>query len=138
MEYKKFNDQYVLRLDPEDKIIESLKKFALKEHIVLATVEGIGAVKSFTVGFFNPVTKQYQEKQFDGYFEITSLLGNITTKNNEPYFHLHGTFGNDQYLLFGGHLKEATVSITGEIFVKPVAGAVNREMNPIGINIIKF
>jgi predicted DNA-binding protein with PD1-like motif len=138
MEYKKFYDQYVLRLDPEDKIIESLKKFVAKEHVVLATVEGIGAVKSFTVGFFNPVTKQYQEKQYDGNFEITSLLGNITTKNNEPYFHLHGTFGNDQYQLFGGHLKEATISITCEIFIKPVAGALNREMNPLGINIIKF
>ncbi|HHU79921.1 MAG: PPC domain-containing DNA-binding protein [Bacilli bacterium] len=136
MEYQKFNNHYVIRLDPGDAIIESIKKVAITENITLGSINGIGAVKSFTVGFFNPETKFYQEHTFNGYYEITTLLGNITTHNNEPYLHVHGTFGDDQYRIIGGHLKEAIISVTSEIVISTIDGTINRKMGEVGINIL--
>lgn len=138
MEYQKFNQHLVVRIDANESIIESLMRVARAEKISLASINGIGAVKSFTVGFFNPKTKVYQEQTFKGYYEITSLIGNITTHNGEPYFHLHANFGNDNYQIVGGHLKEAIISVTCEIVIMLLEGNVGRKMGEVGINILNF
>ena len=66
----------------------------------------------------------------------TTLPGNITTHNNEPYLHVHGTFGDDQYRIIGGHLKEAIISVTSEIVISTIDGTINRKMGEVGINIL--
>ena len=42
MEYMKFDDAYVVRLDRGEEIVESLTKICDREKITLATIEGIG------------------------------------------------------------------------------------------------
>ena len=138
MEFKKFADFYIIRLDQNDQIIASLLAFAKKERVRLATIQGLGAVKDFTVGFFNPESRQYQEQKFQGFYEITTLLGNMTTKDGEPYLHVHATFGDENFQILGGHLKEATISVTGEVFIRIIKGEVDRTYQAIGINTIDF
>ena len=43
MEYKKFNNQYVIRIDKGEEICAKLKEVAQKENIKLAYLTGIGA-----------------------------------------------------------------------------------------------
>ena len=43
MEYRKFADTYVIRLDKGEEIISSLQAICEKENIRLGSVEGIGA-----------------------------------------------------------------------------------------------
>lgn len=45
MEYRKFGDTYLLRMDPGEEILEQVKKLALAEDIRLATVQALGAVR---------------------------------------------------------------------------------------------
>ena len=55
MEYRKFGDTYLVRMDPGEEILEQVKKLALAEDIHLATVQALGAVREFTVGVFDTV-----------------------------------------------------------------------------------
>ena len=59
MEYRKFGDTYVLRLSPEEEILACLTRLAEEEHIALAEVSGIGALKELTVCVFDTVEKVY-------------------------------------------------------------------------------
>ena len=54
MEYRKFDNTYIVRLDPGEEILEQVKALSLKEGICLATVQGLGAVNDLALGIFKP------------------------------------------------------------------------------------
>lgn len=130
MEYKRIDDVYVVRLDVGDKIIESLTKLCNDENIRSANVQGLGAVNNVTVGYYSLEEKRYFPKTFEHQFEMVALNGNITRKDGEPYLHLHIALSDENYSFFGGHLNEAVISITAEIYVTTHNGEVNRRVNP--------
>ena len=103
MEYKRFGNKIIVRIDKDEEILEQVKKLALKENIRLAAVQALGATNSFTVGVYNVAEKQYYANSFSGSFEIVSLTGTINTMNGEFYTHLHMSAGNDKGEVFGGH-----------------------------------
>ena len=59
MEYRRFDNQIIARIDKGEEIQEQLKLIALKENIGLATVNALGAVGNFTVGVFKVEEKKY-------------------------------------------------------------------------------
>ena len=85
MDYRKFNDKYVLRLEKGEEVIFKIKELAEKEKISLAEITGLGAASLVEIGVFNVNTKEYKTKVFEGMFEITSLVGNVTLKENDVY-----------------------------------------------------
>ena len=96
MEYRRFDQVCIVRLDPGEDILEEVRAVSLAEGIRLASVQGLGAVDDFTVGVFDPVEKTYQANQFQGRYEIVSLTGTVSTMNGEYYCHLHMSAGDDQ------------------------------------------
>lgn len=139
MEYRKFGNTIVARIDKDEDIVEQVKAIAEKENITLASVQALGAVDRFTVGVFDPVKKEYKANNFDGFFEIVSLTGTINTMNGEPYCHLHMSAGNEKGEVFGGHLNKANISVTCEMVIQVLDGIVDREFNEeIGLNLFKF
>ncbi len=71
--------------------------------------------------------------------EILSLIGNITSMNNEPYLHVHITVGDENGKAFGGHLNKAIISVTGEIFITVYDAFVDRfKDEEIGINLMNI
>lgn len=139
MEYKRFNDTIVLRLDPDDEICESVLDVADRESIGLAVVNGLGATDDFAVGVYNVEKQKFLADHFNGYHEIVSLTGNITTMNSKPYIHLHMSAGDKDGRVVGGHLKYAVISATAEIFIRVIEGKQERELsNDIGLNVFKF
>lgn len=129
MEYKLIDNTYVVRLDVGDEIMESLTALCKKEDIKAATVQGLGATNNVTVGYYSTVAKKYFPKTFNQQFEIISLNGNISVKDDEPYLHLHIALSDENYTFFGGHLNNAVISITAEIFVTKLNGMLNRRVN---------
>ncbi|MBQ4443572.1 MAG: DUF296 domain-containing protein [Clostridia bacterium] len=139
MEYKRYGKEIVVRLDKGDKIAESLLALAEEENVALAAVSGIGATDDFEVGVFDLTAGDYDRYRYRGNHEINALVGNLTQKDGKPYLHLHITATGASGMVVGGHLFEGTVSLTAEIFVEVVEGAVDRKRDvALGINRITF
>ena len=139
MQYRVFGDTYVVRLQRGEEVLACLRELCEKESISLGTVSAIGAVNQVVVGVYRVDEQKYVANTFDGVMELTSLMGNITEKDGEPYLHLHATFGDLTGKVIGGHLNEAVVSATCELFVRKVEGHVGRRLDPeTGLNIFDF
>ena len=117
MDYKRFDDKIIARIDRTEEVHEKLKEIALKENIKLASVYGIGATDNFTIGLFSVSKKDYKEKNFKGEFEILSIIGSISTLNGEYYPHLHISTSDAEGKVFGGHMKSAKISVTCELTI---------------------
>ncbi|HIS70011.1 MAG TPA: DNA-binding protein [Candidatus Gallacutalibacter stercoravium] len=139
MEYKVFGNTLALRLDKGEEIVSSLKKVCEQEKIRLGVVSAIGAVNHVVVGLYNVAQQQYHSNTFDRPFELTALTGSVTTKEGEVYLHLHATLADETGAAFGGHLNEAVVSATCELFVQIVSGSIERRVDPdVGLNVFVF
>ena len=139
MEYRKFNNTIVARIDKGEEILEKIKEIALNERIKLANINALWATSDFTVGVFKTEEKKYYSNNFKGNFEIVSLTGTINTMNDEFYTHIHMSAGNDKGEVFGGHLNRAVVSATCEMVINIIDGQVDRYLDEqIGLNIFKF
>ncbi len=139
MQYKKYNNTVVLRLDAGDEVLSALKQVASAEQIKTAKVSGIGATNNLLVGVFDTSKGTYQEFLYTCNMEINNLCGNITTKDGLPYAHLHITCTNGEGKVVGGHLLSAKISLTAEIFIEIVNGTVTRTFNnKLGINCMDF
>ena len=139
MEYRRFGGTIVARMDRGEEILEQVKAIALAEHIRLASVQALGAVKEFTVGVFDTGEKKYYANKFAGSFEIVSLTGTINTMDGAFYCHLHMSAGDRQGAVFGGHLNRAVVSATCEMVLTVIDGTVDRYFDPeVGLNLFRF
>lgn len=139
MQYRRFNNKIVVRIDRGEEILSQLNAICVKEDITFASVSAIGASNDFTVGVFKPVNKQYVPFNFKGDFEIVSLTGTVTTKDGKPYIHLHMSATDTGDKVVGGHLNSAIVSVTCEMVIDLIDGTVERQLDDnIGINLIKF
>ena len=137
MKFQKFEDKYVVRIDKNEEVIREIKKLCQMEGIKLAEVSAIGAVKSVALGFFDPNTKKYKELTLHKPFELTSLVGNITSKDGEIYTHFHATISDTDLRVYGGHLTHAQVTTTVEAIITPLKGEVERTFNEeVGLNIL--
>lgn len=139
MEYRKFNDTIILRLDPKDEIIESINKVIEKEDIKLGYLTGLGAVNKAEIGLYSIEEQKYFSNEYEGDFEISNLHGNISTMDGEHYLHCHIIISDKNQNSFGGHLNSAFISATGEIVIRILDGEVDREVSSeTGLNIYKF
>ena len=127
MEYRKFDNVIIARIDKGEEILEQLKAIAVNANIKLASINALG------------VEKKYYSNSFKGYYEITSLTGTINTMDGEYYAHLHMSVGNEKGEVFGGHLNRAVVSATCEMVITVIDGKVDRVYDEkIGLNVFKF
>ena len=139
MDYRKFGNTYMLRIDVGEEIVKSLKEMCAREGIRLAQVSAIGAADRASVGVYDLTEKRYHQEDLEGFMEIANLSGSVTEMNGEPYIHLHGTLADQRNILHGGHVISMRVGATCEMFVQAVDGTVTREKDEgLGINLWKF
>ena len=139
MEYKRFDNTIIARIDKGEEILEQLKVIAVNENIKLASINALGAIDDFTVGVYKVDEKKYYSNSFKGYYEITSLTGTISTMDREYYAHLHMSAGNEKGEVFGGHLNRAVVSAVCEMVISVIDGKVDRIYDEgTGLNVFKF
>ena len=139
MEYRRFDNTIIARIDKDDEILAKIKELAEKENVRLASVSALGAICDFTVGVFDTAEKRYMSNSFQGPYEIVSLTGTVNTMNGEFYTHIHMSAGNGKGQVFGGHLNRAVVSATCEMVVTVIDGRVDRYYDEdVGLNLFRF
>ena len=94
MEYKRFGQKILLRLNPGEEVAECIREVCRTEKVALGEVSGLGAASEAELGVFDTTEKKYYGKSFKGNYEIASLTGSITQQGENPYLHLHMVIGN--------------------------------------------
>jgi len=138
MDYRKAKE-IVLRLDEGEEIVQSVVEICMKENVETALVSGIGAVKKAELAHFDTKEKKYNNKVFEGMFEIASLSGNIAMLNGEPLLHAHIEIADTDFSTYGGHLVQGIVNPTCEIIILPLEAKIRREKDEkTGLNLQRF
>ena len=126
-----------MRFDKDEEFISSLENYAKENKITAAQFNGIGTCSKVELAFFNWETKVYDRKIFNQHMEIVSLIGNIAMKDDKAAVHVHGSFSNEKFQNFGGHVMNVTVLATIELNVIVLDGILNRENNPdLNLNLL--
>ncbi|MHA1342698.1 MAG: PPC domain-containing DNA-binding protein [Promethearchaeota archaeon] len=116
---------------PDEDLLNAIVQIVKKYEIKAGLINIIGALKKFTLGYFNLNTKEYQFKTFDKNVELVSCMGNISWKEGEPIIHLHISVGCEDYSIIGGHLSQPSiVSVTAEIYIYEIDQKLNRTTDP--------
>jgi len=119
------------------KVPDDILAIAKKERVATARVEAIGGVKELRLAYFDHEAKRYEEHNFHEFLEVTSLLGNITTKEGKPFLHVHGNFGRRDLSALAGHIISAKVFPLLEVVVTPTKNkALRRFDDDLGLNVI--
>ena len=129
MNYRIDNGKTYITLSKGEYINKTFESFAESNNIGCALLNGIGACESPEIGYYSLETKSYHHKVFSGYYELTSLLGNITIKDGNIFSHTHITFSDTNYRVFGGHLFDAKITAAGEFVMIHGKKNINRVMN---------
>ncbi|MFX1479683.1 MAG: PPC domain-containing DNA-binding protein [Promethearchaeota archaeon] len=120
------------KVEPDEDIIESIIQMIKKHDIKSGLVNCIGALKQFTIGYFDINTKEYLSKTFNEYIELISCIGNISFMDDKPVVHLHISIGRRDYTMIGGHLiQPSIVSITGEVYILEIDRTLERSRDPL-------
>jgi predicted DNA-binding protein with PD1-like motif len=136
MKYRREDDSYLVVLDKGDEVTTSLAQFVADEGLEGGVIRGIGGVMNVTLGFFDTVSKEYLRKEFNNFYELAVLLGDISLVDGKPFCHLHAVISDRDLNAYAGHLLRAEISVTGEIVVTP-GQPVHRKFNrEIGLNLL--
>ncbi len=108
---------YALVFAKGDEVLSGLTEWAEREKIQAAQISGIGAFQRALFGWFDAEQKAYRDIAVDRQVEVCSLLGDIGLVAGKPQVHVHGVIGLPTGETRGGHLLEAHVWPTLEVFL---------------------
>ena len=139
MEFRKFDDTYVIRMDRGEEVMSTLTEFCQREGIRLGSVSAIGAADRATICVYDVVEKVYSKQTFNEPMEVTALVGTVSSKDGQVHLHLHVTLADAQLNARGGHLNKLVISGTCEMFLRTLPGQITRQPDEAtGLNVIKF
>ncbi len=133
--------RFIIKILPGSGLVEHLHEFAKQANVKQAAiVSAVGSVKNIQLhcikaGANLPVTEpRTQFFEITGPLELNGLQGNIfPDEDDEPNSHFHILCSRSSGEMVGGHLHEAEVFATCEIYlVEFVAAGVERHRSVSG------
>lgn len=118
MRFQRFGDRYILRLESGEPVLETLKEFLRSEQIGFGNLSAAGALQWVRLAYWNPDTRQYEYREVEEQLEVVSFQGNASWQDGEPKLHLHGALGRRDFSVLGGHIDDARVHPTLEIWLR--------------------
>ena len=122
--------QILVVLDKDQPVLSTLTEIVMAQRIKGGHITGIGALKDAELGYYDLHKKDYIRKTFNSEdYELVALNGNITLRDGSPYVHAHTALGRSDFTIFGGHMFEARVAVTAEIYITPFGIMPERSLN---------
>jgi predicted DNA-binding protein with PD1-like motif len=109
--------QYAVIFSEGDEAYSGLLDFAEKYHVTSGHFTAIGALSSVVLAWFDPQKKMYLENPIHEQVEVASMIGDLALYQGKPTVHTHMVVGHRDGRASGGHVIEAIVSPTLEVFV---------------------
>jgi predicted DNA-binding protein with PD1-like motif len=122
-------ETHVLALEIGEELIESILIYAEKSKISAASIQAIGAIRNFQLGYYVLNEKKYLRKKVEEIAELISCSGNLAMKDDKPVVHVHVSAGLPDFSVIGGHLFSAIVAVTAEVILAPLPKRMNRTFN---------
>lgn len=132
---------YTLRFEKDELLLEGLQHFVKEQNIRGGWIMGLGGLQWAELGFYNLKTQEYEWKKLDVQFELSNMTGNIAWQDDEPVLHLHATVADAGLRTYAGHLREAKVAGTVEVFIHKwlKAEGLSRTKDPeTGLNVLSL
>ena len=120
-------DDILLRLDPGEEIHESVQGLQMHGIKCAVITSGIGRCHNVEIGYLDS-NKIYQKTMHQDSMELLSTQGNLAPGPNGPFTHIHVVLSDDDKVVHGGHLFQATVSVTAEIHLRIWDGDLGSNM----------
>jgi predicted DNA-binding protein with PD1-like motif len=130
MRFQRFGERFIVRLESGESAIGALSHLLDAEHIAFANISAAGAVSWVELGYWNPSTRAYEFREFDEQLEVVSFQGNASLKDGRAFLHVHGVFGRRDFSVIGGHVKDARVHPTFEVWLRTEELPVSRAKDP--------
>jgi len=109
--------EYAVIFRSGDEAYSGLLDFAEKYHVTSGHFTAIGALSGVVLAWFDPKKKMYCENPIHEQLEAASMIGDFALYKGKPALHTHMVVGHRDGTASAGHVIEAIVSPTLEVFV---------------------
>ncbi|HEC35838.1 MAG TPA: DUF296 domain-containing protein [Anaerolineae bacterium] len=131
MHSRRIGERFLVKLQPGDEVITSLRTWADEHGVGFALLSAIGALRRATLGYFDPAANGYRYLPVEEQVEVASLSGNVSRgEDGEPVVHAHAVLGRSDGRTLGGHLVEGVVFPTLEVILSVLPQTVRRRRDP--------
>lgn len=126
MRHRSVEGGHLVRLEVGEVLPDALVQFCREQGIPAAVVTGLGALRDVELGYYDLESRDYQRTTLEGSWELLHLFADVATFDGELFAHTHVVLGGPDFVARGGHLFAGTISVTGELFVRPFAAPIER------------
>lgn len=122
---------YAIIFETGDELAKGLADFAKDQNLSDASFKAIGALASVSLAWFNPETKKYQTSvDLKEQVELLSMIGDVAQHDGKPVVHAHLVVARSDGTTAGGHLLEARVRPTCEVFLTESPVHLSKALDP--------
>ena len=111
-------EKYIGRLSCGSDLLEEITDRCRELGVRFGQIEAIGAVQKARLAYYDQAKKKYCHFEINEPMEISSLIGNISSKNGQPMVHAHVTLADEKGRAYGGHLAPGTIIFAAEIVIQ--------------------
>jgi uncharacterized protein len=118
---------YAIILAKGDEVMSGLTDFARQNKVTSGSFTAIGAFSHATVAWFDDARKEFKLIPIEQQVELVSMIGNIALVNDQPAVHTHVSVASSDGTVRGGHVINAFVFPTLELFVTVYPTPLHKE-----------
>src|SRR5881227_3260275 len=120
---------YVIILAKGDEVMSGLTDFAKQNKVTSASFTAIGAFSRATVAWFDDSRKEFKLVPIEQQVEVVSMIGNIALSGDQPVVHAHVSVASSDGAVRGGHLINAFVFPTLELFMTVYPTPLHKQLD---------